>query len=204
MQFSSVKNRAEKIIIVGSSWEAVNFRPLEGYSVIAVNSAIEITRGHTDFWFTLDYSNSNLEIMRNKQFRCEYFCAVQEDFQRYMGRRREAIPKDVRYMLRVAGANPIRCNYGLQEDKNKVSTGNSAYGALNLAYHMEPKEIVLLGISGDNKRKFDGKKCYDLSHLPDLFSSAVQQLENKGIVVYNANEDSRLDCFIRKPFSQFV
>ena len=204
MRFSPVTDKCDNIIIVGSSKEAVNFQPIAGYSVIAVNNAISITRGNTDFWFTLDPSKANLQIMRTKPFSCKYYCAVPNNFQREMTRKRERVPTAIHYLDRVAGDGPFSCKYGLQESKYSISTGNSAYGALNLAYHMNPKKIILLGVSGDNQLKFDGKKCYDLSHLPDLFSSAVSQLEDRGIEVINGNEDTRLKCFIKKPFKQLV
>lgn len=80
--------------------------------------------------------------------------------------------------------------YGLDESVECISTGNSAYGALNLAYHMNPKDIVILGVNGDrNSPKFDNKHSLRLDHLPKIFESSIKKkLERKGIKVYNANK----------------
>lgn len=187
-----------KVIIVGSSQEAIKFKPIDGYTVIAVNQAINITREYTDYWFTLDPSLENQKIMREQPYECQYTAAVPGMF----GCSRASIPymrtdrpKDVYYFDRISGNGPLDCHYGLCEDMNQIATGNSAYGALNLAYHFNATEIILLGVSGDQKPKFDGSYCKRLSHLPKLFDSAIPQLNKRGIQVYTANKVTKIKCF---------
>ena len=198
---------SNKFIIVGSSQEAVKFKPVDGYKIIAVNNAISITKEYTDFWFTLDPSDENLFIMKTKPYSCKYYAAVPKDFgsiKSEVKRYRRPRPIGVNYLERISGDGPWDCHYGFRENRYEIATGNSGYGALNLAYHFNATEVVLLGFNGDNSRKFDGKKSRDLLHLPKLFESAKVQLDQKGVMVYNANTEGDIDCFIRKPFEQFV
>lgn len=198
---------SNKFIIVGSSPEAVNFKPLDGYKIVAVNNAITLTKEHTDFWFTLDPSEDNLLIMKTKPYQCKYYAAIPDDFgtmKSKVRRYKRPKPLGVNYLKRVSGDGPWDCHYGLRENRNEIATGNSGYGALNLVYHFNPIEIILLGFSGDNTGKFDGRKTRDLSHLPKLFESAKFQLDQRGVVVYNANRQSEITCFTNKPFDEFV
>jgi len=194
MQFSNV----DKIIIVGSSQEAIKFKPVEGYKVIAINQAIDITKEYTDYWFTLDPSIANQKIMREQPYDCIYTAAVPDDFGNKRARLqnlRNPRPDNVFYFNRISGDGPLGSHYGLCENQNEIATGNSAYGAFNLAYHLGAKEIVLLGVSGDQRPKFDGTFCKRLSHLPDLFASALPQLNYNRISVYTANRISKIKCF---------
>lgn len=187
-----------KIIIVGSSQEALKFKPIDGYEVIAVNQAIDITREHTDYWFTLDPSPSNQKIMREQPYDCYYTAAVPDEFgdpDAIISCMRNKRPDNVHYFERIAGNGFLSSHYGLCEDQNQIATGNSAYGALNLAYHLGASEIILLGISGDQSPKFDGTYSKCLSHLPDLFESAIHQLTERGIRVYTANKITKITCF---------
>lgn len=199
---SSVTEQHDKIIILASSQEARKFKPVEGYVVIAVNSAIHVAGGNVDYWITVDPSESNMHIMRTKPYPAKYYAAVPWWFggpHAKLARLKNcAIPDDMNYLNRVEGDLCDKyIKYGLCEARSDISTGNSAYGALNLAYHMNPKEIVILGVDGNRiAPKFDNKHCIGtLDHLPTLFESAVQQLTNRGIQVYNANKQTMLRCF---------
>lgn len=188
----------KKIIIVGSHIEALKFKPIDGYDVIAVNQAIDITREHTTYWFTLDPSPDNQHIMINKPFDCFYIAAVPNYFGKmgsHVRHYRIPRPDGVLYLDRISGDGPLSSHFGLCEDLNQIATGNSAYGALNLAYHLGASEIILLGISGDQRPKFDGTYCKCLSHLPDLFESAIPQLTERGVRVYTANKITKITCF---------
>ena len=187
-----------KFIIVGSSPEATKFVPIDGYQVIAVNQAIHITKHHTDYWFTLDPSIENQKIMDEQPYDCIYTAAVPVDF----GSKRSKMPcfrrnrpDNVKYFNRMTGPGPLSSHYGLCEKKTEIATGNSAYGALNLALHLKAREIILLGVSALTRTKFDGSVTKDLSHLPMLFESATTQLKKHRIKVYNANKETALTCF---------
>lgn len=201
ISFSSVEERHDKIIILASSQEAIRFKPVDGYAVIAVNDAIHIAKNNADYWFTLDPSESNIKIMHEKPYRAKYYAAVPEwlgtpeaPFERL---RDCLIPENVLFLKRISGHKKDNyIKYGLSKRKNEISTGNSAWGAFNLAYHMGAKEIVLLGVSGEAKPKFDNKMCIgSLAHLPLLFESSLIDLDRKKIKVYNANKYTLLKCF---------
>lgn len=198
--------KANKVIIVGSSEEAKNFVPIPGFAVIAVNGAIYITKEHTDMWFTLDPSPANIEIMETKPYKCHYVAAVPDDFGRANAKginHRKRI-EGVHYLKRVADRkNYLSCKYGLSEDGRAVHTGNSGYGALNLAYLMGAKTIVLLGITGDGRLpRYDGSYSRNLNHLPSLFASAKPQLDRAGVQVYDTTMQSKLKCFDKMRFHQ--
>lgn len=180
--------------------EAVKFKPIEGYTVIAVNNAINITKDYTDYWFTLDPSEDNISIMRKRPYDAYYFCAIPD----WYGTNNAPIHRckvavtGIHYLKRIQDdSNALKIKYGLSDDKSCIHTGNSAYGALNLAFHMEPSEIIILGVNGNRLNpKFDNRHCVgDLSHLPKLFESAKNTLDTNGIRVYNANRETLVKCF---------
>ena len=202
MTSTNVIEQHNKIIILASSPEARKFKPIKGYTVIAVNDAIHIAKQYADYWFTLDPSESNLKIMEDREYGVKYYTAIPEWFGKIESpfqRLRQVQYLDyVHYLKRVEGAQEDQhMRYGLCTDKDSISTGNSAYGALNLAYHMNPKEIVILGVNGDRSvPKFDNSMCIGkLDHIPRLFESAKKQLDESGISVYNANRYTMLKCF---------
>lgn len=95
---------------------------------------------------------------------------------------------------------------GLELDPSALRSGNnSGYAAINLAYHLGAKNIVLLGYDmacTQTDTHFHGG--YDLGH-PDkhfyerqmipYFESLVQPLKDEGVNVFNANPESKLECF---------
>ena len=157
--------------------------------VIAVNGAIDWL-GRADYWFTLDPSQINLVRASNRISGCEYVMAMPDNMQ---------APAGVTRMERRQGDayGKARALQGLSEDKNAIHTGNSAYGALGLAYHLRPKRIVLLGVDGTRERRVDGGYSRTLEHLPALFTSAIPQLQKRRIGVVNGSPDSRVTCFPR-------
>jgi len=98
--------------------------------------------------------------------------------------------------------------HGLERDPRCIRDGgNSGYAAINLAYHLGAKKIVLLG--------FDMKVDKSLSHyhggynqltkIPDdalykrlmlpSFDTIAQDLAQAKVKVYNANLQSAIECF---------
>src|SRR5690606_1256412 len=69
------------------------------------------------------------------------------------------------------------CIAGLSEDKKYIHTGNSAYGALGFAYHMGAMRALLVGIDATNDERVEGGRPNNLSHLPILFQSALDQID---------------------------
>lgn len=201
--WSKVTEQHDNIIIVGSSPEALSFIPHPDWTVIAVNGAIHITKQHTDYWFTLDPSQDNRAIMVNQaQLWGKFYVAVPPTYgtpQAPTPFLTKKPPRNVHYLLRVQdNQRRLSQKYGLSNDPSEIHTGNSAYGALGLAYHMKPKNIILLGVNGDAGKRYDGSQSIgSLSHVPKLFASAAPQLDQAGTQVYNGNMVSQVDCFAK-------
>lgn len=199
--WSTVTEQHDNIIIVGSSPEAMSFKPHPDWTVIAVNGAIRITKQHTDYWFTLDPSYHNRSIMVNKsQLWGKFYAAVSQNYgtpRAVTPVSRMKPPKGIHFLHRLQDdQNQLSVKHGLSTDASAIHTGNSAYGALGLAYHMKPKNIILLGVNGDSGKRYDGTQCAgSITHLPSLFATAIPQIEEAGIVLLNGNIESRVDCF---------
>jgi hypothetical protein len=93
---------------------------------------------------------------------------------------------------------------GLSTEPKCLSTGNnSGYAAINLAYHLGAKVIVLLGLD----MKLSAERCHVHSPHPALFlqryidnmlpmfDSLVEPLAAAGVAVVNAGPDSAIECF---------
>lgn len=55
-----------------------------------------------------------------------------------------------------------------------INTGNSAWGALQLAYKMGCTKAALVGVDANEQERLEGGKPNNLSHLPLLFESAMK------------------------------
>ncbi len=185
--------RADRVLIVASGPSLMSIRPDRVFSaravVIAVNGAIDWL-GIADYWFTLDPSAVNMRRACNPAPGARYVMAVPNCV---------TLPAHVARMNRVTGDlyDWVRAPGGLSDDPCSINTGNSAFGALNLAYHMRPDKIALLGVDGSQQRRVDGGMPRSLAHLPELFATACDQLDRAGIQVVNGSPESAVDCFER-------
>ncbi|HDR2588141.1 TPA: norphogenetic protein [Enterobacter ludwigii] len=167
-----------KAVIVASGPSARGFVPPDDVTVIAVNGAIEWL-SRADYFFTLDPSPENYRRLKERR-RGVTYCAAGP-----VGR----IP-GVRCFERIArrGQEP-RERYtpawwlwrwsavaGLSENRRQIHTGNSAYGALGLAYHLGFTDVALQGVDGTEEARIEGGQPGNLSHLPLLFESALHQI----------------------------
>lgn len=107
------------------------------------------------------------------------------------------------------GLNWIRSQVGrgLSTDNTCINQGcNSGYQAINLAYHLGVKKIVLIGFD----MQHDGKKMHWFGNHPHgmnnpgsiatwvpLFDSLAADLKEKGVEVVNATGKTALKCFER-------
>lgn len=201
------KNR-EKIVITGSGKSLDDFvQPDDSWFVICVNNSINHPNvKRCDLWFTLDLSQENIDIILNQHEHVDKVVAYSGGDNRLDDEMLESIFKVAYRLDRVADPSTGKMMYHreFQEDPTKISTGNSLYGALNLAYHLNPKVILLCGLDANQECKFDGSKPRNLSHLPELFKSTKRQLNYKGIKVYNSCLYSAVDCFEKLPFDQVI
>lgn len=170
-----------RAIIVGSGPSAAGFVPPEGETVIAVNGAIDWLP-RADSWFTLDPSDVNRSRMTHRRPGVLYYAALPADM---------PAPDGVTVLERVSGrgAEPQphgtpewwlwrwSAVLGLCEEPGKIHTGNSAFGAIGLAFHMGIRRILLVGIDATSDSRIEGGQPNDLSHLPILIQSAQGQVD---------------------------
>ena len=176
-------------IIVGNGPSAKGFTPPDGVPVIAVNGAIDwINRSEhqllDDYFFTLDPSKENMRRMQvqNQRYGFKYVAAVPDEIE---------LPDGVIRYKRIARRNEEpkprfspewylwrwSCVSGLSEVDGEINTGNSAYGALGLAYLLGFKHVSLIGVDGTDEPRLDGKRSGNLDHLGLLFESALPQID---------------------------
>lgn len=171
-----------RCIIVGDGPSAQGFVPPDGVTVFAVKRTINWL-SRADYWFTLDPNADAMRIMLKQKPGVKYVCAC-DDVTR--------IPAGVTKMRRVASvtAEPAdqgsahwwawrwQSVFGLSDETGRIHTGNSAYGALGLAYLLGYRSALLVGVDGtDDARQSDGQRPKNLSHLPLLFQSAKNQVD---------------------------
>lgn len=103
---------------------------------------------------------------------------------------------------------------GLETDHGGLRHGNnSAYAAMNLAYHFGASRIVLLGldmrVSGNRTHWHDEVRpdgfadILRQSMLP-MFPSLVEPLQSAGIEVLNATPGSALECWPNVPLKEIL
>lgn len=200
MDFDAVTERHDRIAIVASGPSARGFRAAPGVTVIAVNGAVEWLEPAPDYWFTLDPGHRNRSRMRNRRDGAVYIAAVPVGFgtqKAPLPVMRLQAPAGVRYMQRMAGNGALSARPGLSDDPRRIHTGNSAYGAMGLAYLMGATRIALFGVDATPERRVEGGRPGNLSHLPALFESALPQLRAAGVTVVMASRTSRISCFDR-------
>lgn len=169
-----------RVIIVGSGQSARGFVPPSGVTVIAVNGAIEWVK-RADYFFTLDPSEANMYRLSHQRIGVKYCYA----FDHLLN-----VP-NAEYYQRIAGKpfeNPEQhtakwwcnrwgCVLGLSKRIGEIHTGNSAWGALGLAYHLGATKVILVGVDASSDERLEGGKPNNLSHLPLLFESALDQVQ---------------------------
>lgn len=167
---------ARKCVIVASGPSAAGFAPPDGVTVIAVNGAVNWL-SRADYFFTLDPSKENLfRLIHRRQGALYCTAGIEMDgvrsFRRVARRGPEpAYRGSPEWWLWRWSAVP-----GLSDDQDAIHTGNSAYGALGLAYHLGFRDVALVGVDATDEPRIEGGKPNNLSHLPLLFASALPQI----------------------------
>lgn len=203
--WSRISDQADKIAIIasGPSSYGVNFGHLApDVHIIAIKGAIDgLLR--VDKWVTVDANNRVRERwMKTPRFGVDYIAAVPEDYGHPQARvlwHRDPPERHFRFLHRISGEG--RYGFpGLSEDASAVHSGNSAYGGLGIAYHMRPRKIAIFGLDATQDQYGiggAGRPRGLLTHLPQLFASAVPQLLSRGISVVLGSPDSRVRSFER-------
>lgn len=65
---------------------------------------------------------------------------------------------------------------GICKEPVHIHTGNSAWGALGLAWHLGMRDVALVGVDASNEPRVEGGCSNNLSHLPMLFASALPDM----------------------------
>jgi hypothetical protein len=201
MKWGQVAEHHPRVAIVASGPSARGIQIPGGVTIIAVNGAIDWL-DRADYWFTLDPSEANWSRMHHQRPGVLYVAAVPDNFGTRAAEtavmRRPALD-GVRYLHRVTGDGhgSLRCKPGLCEDIGGIHTGNSAYGALGLAFHFRARRIALFGVDASPDPRIEGGLPGNLAHLPELFSSTLSQLQAAGAEVVNGSPNSQVEAFPR-------
>jgi len=209
--FGRVSQRTDRILIVASGpsaeqldLELVRDARKAGVYVLAVNGAWSWC-WKIDGWFTLDPDLKVIQYIRLEKTTVKRYVAVPYDYGQPDAEinyhRDKCFFPGIIYLQRLAGDGRKGSLDGLSTDPHCIHTGNSAYGALGVARHMNPTRIGLIGVDADKRIGYahrEGRPKGYLYHLPALFKSAVQQLEDEGITVQNGSPDSLVKCFERR------
>lgn len=197
--YSSVTEKHKKLIILCSgpsvSPLVIKFLGKTDIPIIAVNGGIDIYK-RCNYWVTIDPSLKNYARMKRNLEGVKYYCGVPDDYGQSRSQfspHRKPLLNHVHYLKRdLSSLN------GLTETKDTLSTGNSGFTALNLAYHMEAKYVLFLGLDGQGGYSNGiSDEPKDLSNMNVLFESVLPQLEIGGIKVVNGSTQSIIESFPR-------
>ena len=180
----------ETIYIIGGgpSLKNFNFQQLQGRRTIAINKAV-IYHDSADVLYWTDgrfytWFKNEVDSYKGLKFSLKPGSQYTHDIQ----------------ILRKGKP------YGLEEDPQTLAHGfNSGYAAINLAYHLGAKRIILLGFDmtndGDETHFHDGyptraagNKIYTDKFLPG-FKQLNSEIKSKGIHILNASPYSKLNIF---------
>ena len=186
-----VKHRHDKIIIVasGSSLNSFDKKSLEVLNIptIAVNK--EYWKFNADYWCTIDPAPQQ-NILDDKT----------KNTYKYVGYKEAVTGHNVHNLKRflinskdqASSTNSLLC-----EERDTIQTHNSSYAAFNLAYHMQAKKVLLLGVDANNYNYPENSRGWkiSISKIPFLFETALPQIKKRGIEVVNGSLQSRVTCF---------
>lgn len=204
------RNNVKKVVIVGSgkSLTDFDFNLLKhpDYYVIGINDSVQ-SIPFADAWFTLDPWGLNGPQLPKSPFKGKMYAGVPSDFGRsdaYSPKHRIRANGRITYLHRLISNNlmgqssELAFSLELSEDPRSVATGNSGYGAFNIAYHLKPEKILLLGLDGDVGYFYtDKNRNRPLTHLPKMFNSTKDQIERNGITVINGSQKSTITTYPR-------
>ena len=99
---------------------------------------------------------------------------------------------------------------GLNKEPGFISAGgNSGHQALNLAYHLGPKRIILLGFDMGGEHWYKDRP--DQFNKPSPFEQWIENfqfiandLNNEGVEVFNCSTNTSLDCFEKVPLEKLL
>lgn len=171
-----------RVVIVASGPSARGFVAPRDVPVIAVNGVVSwINRA--DYWFSLDASRVNRRWLRLALERDMLCHAAGPHWQAAprvwwwkridsLGSYPEPEPAgSPQWWMWRLGAVP-----GICKQRGSIHTGNSAWGALGLAWHLGFRDVALVGVDATSEPRIEGGSPDTLCHLPLLFASALPDM----------------------------
>lgn len=190
--------KGETVYIIGGgpSLKDFNWNGLLGKKTIAINKA----------FYT--YPNADILYWTDGRFYNWY----KEDIDKFKGLKYTITPTNpvISESINVLKRGQ---KLGLEKERDTLSHGNNGgYAAINLAYHLGAKRIVLLGydMGNDGQRSHfhegypthaTGDKIYTSQFIPAI-ESLAPLLKNSGVEIYNASMTSRLTVFPKITFDK--
>jgi len=188
--------KGETVFIVGGgpSLSKFNFNLLKGRNIIAINKSIKSCP-----WAQILYWTDS-----------RVYSWLKDDIEKFKGDKYTIKPFNT--PLNVKALKNTGTS-GLELDPVGIRHGNnSGFAAINLAYHLGVKRIILLGFDmgniGQKSHYHDGypvlmtsNKTYEERMLP-TFNSLVKPLEENGVEIINASMVSKIKCFKRMPIEK--
>lgn len=202
IEFGRIDWTADKVLIVAtgpsSSGFSIKRSQLPGVHILAVKNALFACEAHS--WITVDPNVRARPLMASQRHDVKYMAAVPDDYGRSDARlaiHRDPPESNVLYLKRIIGNGVLKSRKCLSENPGAIHTGNSAWGALGAAYLMKAKKIGFIGLDATSHPHGIGKGAPkgSLAHLPDLFASALPQLQSNKVEIMNGSLASRVRCF---------
>lgn len=176
-----------RAVIVASGPSARGFSPPDDVTVIAVNGAVSWLP-RLDYWFSLDASAANqkwLQVAIQRGASCHVagprwrLCRAAKRATHW--KRVEAPPMDAAAMGMLYPSpewwlGRVQGVLGICKTPGAIHTGNSAWGALGLAWHLGFRDVALVGVDASQEPRLEGGTPGNLSHLPLLFASALPDM----------------------------
>ncbi|MEY2904141.1 MAG: hypothetical protein RJA52_157 [Bacteroidota bacterium] len=195
MKYSLVTEKHKKVIILcsGQSLSPLAISKIRNIKipVISVNGGIEY-HDKCDYWVTIDPSITNYRRMQRQLKGVKYYCGVPHDYGKPDNRIKA-------YRTALGHVHYLRREEtflnGFPEEKDSLISGNSGFAALNLAYHMEAKYVLILGMDGHGKYYNSKSGPRNLNGLDTMFESVLPQLEERKMIVQNGSQISTVECF---------
>lgn len=184
MKYGKLSPCLDRLLIIASGPSAGGLVFPDVLPVMAVNGAIDGLK-RADYWFTLDPSQGNRARMEKPKQGTTYLCAA--------GPQQALNVKgsQIIFLRRLPGR-------GISEKPDSVMTGNSAFGALQVAVLLGAKKIGLVGVDATKDEYWHGPgRSKSLEQLPAMMSCALPQLMRKGIEVRlgSVYDKPRVTCF---------
>jgi hypothetical protein len=197
-EFKPVQQRHDKVLSIGGGESLIDFdinqlKDFDGVIITVNNVVYHLPR--VEYWITVDpMRNGKPQVaMMEKREGVYYFCAYPDLEKTPLDRFCYQTVEGIHYLERIV-------------PENKITTGDSCYGALGLAYHFEASKIIMLGVDAFGYGHwYDKKEPYNrswgrnfgkyLERIPLIYQDCVEQFKRRGSKIVLGSPHSPIDCF---------